>query len=150
MTQKSEFGICPMAPGDLDEVMQLELQSFTAPWSRESLESDLRSPFARYFVLRKDGALLGYAGVHTLFGEMTIVSIASSPAARRQGVAQALLDHLFAAAKVGQVRVVLLEVREGNAAARAFYEKNGFAYVGRRPGYYERPVEDALLMTLEL
>ena len=40
-----------------------------------------------------------------------------------------------------------LEVRAGNAPAIALYEKNGYARVGRRPGYYDHPKEDAILMT---
>lgn len=39
-----------------------------------------------------------------------------------------------------------LEVRVSNRAAIAFYEDAGFASVGVRTGYYDRPKEDAALM----
>ena len=45
---------------------------------------------------------------------------------------------------------ITLEVRESNAAAIAFYRKNGFVPVGRRKGFYEKPVEDALIYKREL
>ena len=43
-----------------------------------------------------------------------------------------------------------LEVRAGSVGAIALYEGLGFVVVGRRRGYYREPVEDALLMRLEL
>ena len=45
---------------------------------------------------------------------------------------------------------ITLEVRKSNTAAIALYEKYGFLSLGIRPGYYERPREDAVIMTLEL
>jgi ribosomal-protein-alanine N-acetyltransferase len=48
------------------------------------------------------------------------------------------------------VREVLLEVRESNQAARAFYASLGFVDDGRRRGYYADPVEDAVLLRLRL
>jgi ribosomal-protein-alanine N-acetyltransferase len=45
---------------------------------------------------------------------------------------------------------VELEVRAGSAGAIALYERRGFVAVGRRPGYYRSPVEDAVLMRLEV
>jgi ribosomal-protein-alanine N-acetyltransferase len=41
-------------------------------------------------------------------------------------------------------------VRAGSAGAIALYERLGFVAVGRRPGYYRSPVEDAVLMRLEV
>ena len=39
-----------------------------------------------------------------------------------------------------------LEVRAGNQAAIHVYEKSGFVSVGLRPGFYDRPKEDAMIM----
>ena len=47
-------------------------------------------------------------------------------------------------------RMALLEVRAGNAPAQALYERLGFREVGRRPGYYSQPADDALVLALEL
>jgi len=44
----------------------------------------------------------------------------------------------------------MLEVREANRSAQAFYRFLGFSEEGRRPGYYSNPVEDAVLMRLGL
>lgn len=40
-----------------------------------------------------------------------------------------------------------LEVRASNAPAIALYRKHGFQTVGQRRNYYQKPDEDALLMT---
>ena len=150
MTLKSDFVIREMRECDIDEIDKLEKLSFAVPWSREAIAGELKNPLARFFVCLKGGALLGYCGTHTLLGVMSIVSIASNPRSRRTGVAQAMLSHLLEIAERESLEAVILEVRESNTAARAFYEKNGFEHVGKRPRYYERPVEDALLMTLFL
>jgi ribosomal-protein-alanine N-acetyltransferase len=61
---------------------------------------------------------------------------------------------LFSALKIELrrqgVREVMLEVREANRSAQAFYRFLGFSEEGRRPGYYSNPVEDAVLMRLGL
>jgi len=41
-------------------------------------------------------------------------------------------------------------VRASNAAALRFYERHGFQITGRRPRYYDGPIEDALLLTAEI
>jgi ribosomal-protein-alanine N-acetyltransferase len=45
----------------------------------------------------------------------------------------------------GKVEMFSLEVRAGNAAAIRLYEKMGFQRVGKRPDFYEAPVEDAYI-----
>jgi ribosomal-protein-alanine N-acetyltransferase len=82
--------------------------------------------------------------------EGSLDNIAVDPAYRRQGVAQALLEALIAQGQAQRLSFITLEVREHNAPAIGLYEKNGFQVVGRRKNYYEKPREDAILMTLTL
>ena len=44
------------------------------------------------------------------------------------------------------IRNYTLEVRVSNAGAIALYKKLGFESAGIRPGFYEKPKEDALIM----
>lgn len=71
--------------------------------------------------------------------EREVLNVAVAPEARRLGIATALLDSLRDSG-------VFLEVRESNAPAQRLYAKIGFKVVGRRNGYYDDPVEDALVM----
>ena len=49
-----------------------------------------------------------------------------------------------------ELTFVSLEARVSNAAARSLYAQKGFIDAGIRPGYYEKPREDAVIMTLYL
>ena len=63
---------------------------------------------------------------------------------------QALMAHLLDRAKKHNLISLTLEVRASNLAAIALYEKMGFSILGRRPGFYEAPREDALMMRIDL
>ena len=79
-----------------------------------------------------------------------IGNVAVRPAYRRRGIADALLQGLEKLGRERELSFLTLEVRAGNAPAIALYEKNGYARVGRRPGYYDHPKEDAILMTYDI
>ena len=92
-------------------------------------------------------ALLGYVWARFVLDEGEIGNIAVAPERRRCGVGAALLEALFAESERRGAAVLRLEVRESNLAARRLYEKNGFEIVGKRKNYYEKPAEDAILMS---
>ncbi len=91
--------------------------------------------------------LLGYVWARFVLDEGEIGNIAVAPARRRCGVGAALLGALFAESERRGAAVLRLEVRGSNLAARRLYEKNGFETVGKRKNYYEKPAEDAILMS---
>lgn len=76
---------------------------------------------------------------------LEISILATDKAERRQGLMQILVSQLRQ--RWAQGREIWLEVHSGNDAARKFYEQQGFAAEGRRPGYY-RDGGDAILYTL--
>jgi ribosomal-protein-alanine N-acetyltransferase len=84
-----------------------------------------------------DGAtLLGYA-VASYAGDVAeLQRIGVAPDARRQGVARDLLADVVRRAREARAERVLLEVREDNAGALAFYAGQGFGELSRRPRYY--------------
>jgi len=88
----------------------------------------------------------GYAVAHHAADEAEILNLGVAPAQRRRGLGRALVVHLMALLADRGVRAVYLEVRESNDAARCLYRQLGFRDVGRRPGYYRRPVEDAVIL----
>ena len=57
-----------------------------------------------------------------------------------------LFDRILAYLDKKDVSDLFLEVRESNEAAIELYLKKGFEVIGRRKQYYQRPVEDAVLM----
>ncbi len=101
----------------------------------------------RFSVAVEDGAVAGYAVLSSVLDEGSLDNIAVSPAYRRRGIADALLGDILRQAREQALASVTLEVRASNAPAIALYRKHGFAEVGRRRNYYEKPREDAILMT---
>jgi ribosomal-protein-alanine N-acetyltransferase len=75
-------------------------------------------------------------------GEYELLNLAVAGEFRRQGIARALVGVLAE----GYPRTVFLEVRESNLAARKLYKSVGFQEISARPGYYESPLETAIVM----
>ena len=143
------YEIVPMDRSHVDQVASLERECFSMPWNERMLEDDLYNDNACFIVAEDDeGNVIGYAGLNTVLDEGYINNIAVEDAARRHGVASALLDVFVRFAAVN-LAFLTLEVRKSNAAAIALYEKFGFQQVGIRKGFYSHPREDAIIMTRE-
>ena len=133
---------------DLDALCALEKACFSLPWTREQLAGELPDERHEFLAAEgKDGGVLGYIGMMTVLDEGYISNVAVAPEARRAGIGRALVEEMLRRAEKRELTFVTLEVREHNAGAIALYAAEGFSVVGRRRGYYERPAEDALLMT---
>lgn len=140
--------IVPAAEELLGEIEAIERLCFDPPWTLEQLRTQLGGRHI-FLAAVESGAVLGYVGLEYVLDEGYISNIAVSPGARRRGIADMLLDELESRARSLGLSFMTLEVRRGNAPARALYEKHGFAVAGERKNYYTRPREDAVLMTLE-
>lgn len=141
------YEIVPMDKSHIEQIAALERECFSAPWTQEMLTDALYDPQACFIVAEDgQGGVLGYAGLHAVLDEGYIDNVAVEPAARRHGVASALLD-VFCRFGAANLAFLTLEVRASNAPAIALYEKHGFAQAGLRKNYYRDPKEDAVLMT---
>lgn len=103
-----------------------------------------------FLVAEDTGALAGYVMLTSVLDEGSIDSIAVQPELRCCGVGDALTAAAIRRGREMKLSFITLEVRAGNRAALALYEKRGFTEAGRRKNYYEKPREDAILMTLVL
>jgi [ribosomal protein S18]-alanine N-acetyltransferase len=133
---------------DLDAIVALEEESFTNPWSRETLLWELRnSDVTHIYVLRlADGSVAAFCVCWMLFDELHINTVAVAPAERRRGLATALLQHVLREAVARGVSRATLEVRASNSAAIALYQRLGFRITSTRTRYYTQPEEDALIL----
>jgi len=135
----------------IDEVLAIEHDSFTNPWTREMYLAELQNVGVSFVYLTRleDGRAVGFCSVWRVLDELHINNLAVLPAFRRTGIAKALLDHVLrAGASLGASRATL-EVRQSNAAARGLYARFGFTVTGVRHDYYSSPVEDALVLWRE-
>lgn len=130
-------------------VARLERECFSNPWSENSLAGELTNPLSTWLVAMDGELLAGYIGSQAVLGEADMMNLAVAPEYRRRGVGEALTAALVKALQARQVTALTLEVRVSNTPAIALYEKMGFAQVGRRPRYYEKPREDALILRKE-
>jgi len=139
---------------DLAALVALEGLCSPHPWSETMLASGLGANAGeRVLVARaEDGSreLLGFCLFRAVADEVEIHNVAVHPSHRRQGLARALLVRAMELAASSGSLVAHLEVRAGNAAAIELYRQLGFRPVGRRPGYYRSPDEDALLFSARL
>jgi len=117
-------------------MMALETHAVTAAhWSRQQYERLFAAdePRREALVIEREG-IQGFLVARALDKEWEIENMAVGE----------FLDR----ARVAGAKMVFLEVRESNQAARALYEKWAFVQSGRRKGYYRRPEEDAITYCL--
>ena len=145
------FRIRTADASDLDGIMAIERAAFGASaWAAETMGAEVASEWGRYIVaVDGTGRMLGYAGLRAVGVEGDVQTIAVDADARGRGLGRALLAELLAEAGRRGVRELFLEVRAGNAAARALYESVGFRAIGVRPRYYQPEDADALVMKRE-
>lgn len=132
---------------DIPRVMEIERLSFITPWTEGMFRSQLASGDRTINLLLVDGEeLIGYAAAWIAYDEIHLLSIAVGPATRRRGFGAEILREVVERGRARGAERVILEVREGNAAARAFYGKHGFVMIGVRRRYYSDTGEDAIVM----
>ncbi|HCF49294.1 MAG TPA: ribosomal-protein-alanine N-acetyltransferase [Syntrophomonas sp.] len=139
-----------MTGRDLDEIMLIELESFTLPWSRQSYENELSNRYATYMVADHEGVVAAYGGMWVVADEAHITNVAVAPRYRRQGMGTKVLQALLNTAGQKRVSRIFLEVRVSNDAAFKLYSGQGFAPTGVRKQYYSDNDEDAIVMMRQL
>jgi len=129
----------PAGPDDVPAVAALEADNLGADaWSAALVAEGVggRLPTVSYLVAEAAGEVVGHA-VASVVGDIAeLQRIAVDPAHRRGGLATELLDAVVELARAGAADRLLLEVREDNAGALAFYAARGFVEVDRRRRYY--------------
>jgi ribosomal-protein-alanine N-acetyltransferase len=146
----------------LEQVYAIEQASFKNPWPKSAFTSELSHSWSRFLIAGQAHSsnpneiekVLGFvicwmfSGVGTDYGgDLHLLNIAVDPAVRRRNIGKILLQKViddFAAVGGGRVS---LEVRPSNSVAINLYHSMGFSIVGRRPEYYQKDREDALIMT---
>lgn len=142
--------IVKMQPEHVAFVAEMERQCFSDPWSEKSVASELNNPLSLWLIAEVDGVVAGYVGSQTVLDSADMMNLAVSQSFRRQGIGERLVNCLTEELKEKGVKTLLLEVRISNEPARELYQKLGFEVVGKRPRYYEKPREDALILRKEL
>lgn len=131
---------------DIEAVSRIEAAAFSMPWSSRDFEQLLEDEKSLYLVAKIEDEVVGCCGVTIVCGEGNINNVVVDEAYRGQGIAFAMMQELLNQGRQQGSLEFTLEVRVSNAPAIHLYEKLGFVSEGIRPRFYERPVEDAMIM----
>lgn len=131
---------------DLEQVMVIENENFSVPWTETGFFTFLIRQDALFLVAEEEEQIRGYIGVLTVLDEGDITNVSVDKKSQGQGVGKALVQGLIDKTAEAGVTTLHLEVRESNVSAIALYEKMGFEKTGVRKNYYEAPTEDGILM----
>jgi ribosomal-protein-alanine N-acetyltransferase len=144
---------------DIDAVIQLEQATAEAPHWAESEYVAMLVPGSGavrrcLFVAEGECRLIGFA-VGKVIGmgfesSSELESVAVSSDARRAGVGRSLCAAVIDWCQAQGAVAIELEVRAASVGAIALYSGLGFVVEGRRRGYYQAPLDDAVLMRLKL
>ena len=149
-----KYHIREMQQEDLGEVTALEAACFSMPWKYRDFEEVLTNPDRCYLLAEADEVtadipdrILGGCMLTHIAGEGDISNVAVHERYRKNGIASMVLSEIL---KLGAERYGIiaytLEVRSQNIPARRLYENYGFAFMGVRPNFYEKPKDDAIIM----
>lgn len=142
-----------MEERDLPEVLAIERVSFPNPWHESTFRGEIHNrsiSFPCAMLKTGEDKVVGYIIYWKVGDEVQVNNIAVHPDYRRRGLGEALLRYVIKRAKDQGVNFISLEVRRSNLAAQSLYRKLGFEPLGVRRFYYSNPVEDAIVMGLNL
>lgn len=140
---------------DVPRVHEIDVLSFTLPWSEKSYAFELlQNPTTLAIVAEilpqdKKPIVIGMAIVWVVVDEAHIATIAIHPDFRGHKYGTKLLAETLRQVIRQGVRLATLEVRVHNQLAQKLYIKFGFKVVGVRRHYYKDNNEDAVLMTAD-
>ena len=153
-----DITITRMTEHDLLEVVEIEETTGLSRWGWAAYYAELQGANRDLMLIARivpgptieHHRIAGYIVARESAGELHINNVAVMDQYRRRRIGSALLGRIVETAKRIGVQVAFLEVRSGNHAAQALYEKHGFKAIARRPDYYSDPREDAVVMSLVL
>lgn len=135
-----------MEQEDIVYVADLEKKYFSIPWSEKSLKKELENKDSIFIVAEYNGEIAGYAGMYIMSYEAGITNVVVGEKFRQQGIGDAIVKKLLEEGEKAGVLDITLEVRKSNVSAIKLYQNNDFISEGIRPGFYEHPKEDAIIM----
>lgn len=152
-----EVKIVEMQHSDVLAVKQIEIECGLAVWKIEDylLEINRKDAITKTAVSNKEiiGFILARLITPSIEQELNcaeIYNIAVSKKWRKNGIGNLLIDNFIKICQHNNIAEIFLEVRRSNMAARKFYLKNSFKEIAERKNYYTAPIEDALVLKLNL
>ena len=157
-TTAHSIPITNMTEHDLLEVVEIEETSGLSRWGWSAYYAELQGRNSHLMLVARIASqertrrskLAGYIVGRMGADELHINNVAVREDYRRRGIGRRLLDRILEEGKRSGATAAFLELRAGNKVALALYEECGFRVTSRRKHYYSDPVEDAMVMIIDL
>ena len=135
----------------MQDVLNIEAASNLTPWPKKTFQKILENRSIS-FVIRSNESVVAFCIANKVLDECHLQNIAVIEELRGKGIGTFMLNILFKRAKLSDLHIILLEVRESNKRARKFYQNNGFEELFIRENYYKTKSgqENAVIMRLEV
>ena len=130
------LGVEKLKLNDKKELFLLERDLFTAPWTVNSIEDQLKVKTSLNLGLKVDNELISYVLCLDLFPEIEILRFGVKQNFQLQGNGKFLLKSLISLLKQKNYNRIFLEVNTNNSGAISLYERFGFNYKSIRENYY--------------
>jgi tRNA threonylcarbamoyladenosine biosynthesis protein TsaB len=130
-------------------IAALHAECFDNPWPASDIARLMAMPGAVTLLASAEGEPCAFLIGRQAAGEAEILTLGTRPFARRQGAARALVEELRNVLAAAGTDLLFIEVASNNEPAQRLYSGLGFANVGRRKHYYEKPggpSEDAIIL----
>ena len=139
----SELVIRKMTDEDAANLAAIEEETFSMPWKvSDFLEMNAHDEVT-YLVAELNGTIIGGCGIMNVAGDGEITNVVIRKEYRGRGYAYQMLQRLLEEGEKLGATDFTLEVRVSNEPAIRLYKKLGFESAGIRPGFYDKPKEDA-------
>jgi ribosomal-protein-alanine N-acetyltransferase len=150
---EERYFIRRMKESDLAAVHEIEVLSFSNPWSVNTFRGEIQNAgvsFPLVAVRRPGDEVVAYIVFWHIREDVQINNVAVHPGCRGLGLGEAMMRYVIAKTRSAGAAFMTLEVRRSNTAAQALYRKLEFEILGTRKNYYTNPDDDALVMALVL
>ena len=144
-----ELRFRPLAKVDIPAVAAIENDALSS-WNHHFIEHEMMVQGGVQYVAENKNGIIGWYAVRQIPPEAELQKIGVRKEHRRRGAGSCLLAHLIRQMTGLGNESLFLEVRSKNVPALCLYQKHGFVEIGRRPGYYSKPEDDALILRRNL
>lgn len=158
--KEREFTIYPLSSTDAEEIKKLERECGLSPWTIKDYSTEPKREDSLSLVAKMQGKTVGFVISRLIMiqydklveAEIFVFNIAVSKAFRRSGIGKALIKEIIHNSKIHRSvsTSIFLEVRESNKTAISFYQSMGFNVIGMRNKFYRNPVDNGLIMKMEI
>lgn len=146
MLMEKEIKVRPMKAEDVPKISLMEEAAFSMPWGAKDFLDMVEREDSLYVTALCEEEPIGCCGVTNACGDGDVNNVVVADKFRQLGVGKVMMMALMEWGTALGIENYTLEVRVSNIPAIHLYESLGFVSEGIRPGFYERPKEDAMIM----